>query len=303
MTTYEPAYIRTYEKGLLKQKAARARNLLQSCKLCPRECGVDRLAGETGFCNTAKFSWVSSYSPHYGEEEPLVGTHGSGTIFFTHCNLLCLFCQNFDISHYRRGLPVSVRELATVFWSLEHRGAENLNLVTPSHYPADILGALAEAVERGFCLPIVWNSGGYDSVETLKYFDGVVDIYMPDFKFAADELGAKLTKVSDYSTVARAALTEMVRQVGPGLTCEAGVARHGMSVRHLVMPGHYDDSRLCLDFLAGLSPEITVNIMSQYRTCYQAHTIPELRRGIDWEEYRALLDYARSIGLRHVLDQ
>jgi len=287
----------------LKRRAAELRAQGAPCRWCPRQCGADRLAGAEGSCGVGAEIIMASAQLHFGEERHFVGRGGSGTVFFSGCNLGCLFCQNFDISHYRQGLPVSLRELATVFWSLEHRGAENLNLVTPSHYPADILAALAEAVERGFSLPIVWNSGGYDSVETLKYFDGVVDVYMPDFKFASDALGARLTKVGDYSTVARAALAEMVRQVGPGLNCEAGAARRGMSVRHLVMPGHYDDSRACLDFLAELSPEITVNIMSQYRTCYQAHTVPELRRGIDWDEYRALLDYARQIGLRHVLDQ
>jgi putative pyruvate formate lyase activating enzyme len=298
----QPAYL-----GLgaaeLRRRAAELRERGAPCRWCPRQCGADRLAGEEGDCGAGAEIIVASAQLHFGEERHFVGRGGSGTVFFSGCNLGCLFCQNYDISHYRQGTVVSTGELATVYCSLQSQGAENLNLVTPSHYPADILAALAAAVERGFSLPVVWNSGGYDSVETLKHFDGVADIYMPDFKFASDELGAKLTQVGDYSTVARAALTEMVRQVGPGLMCEGGVARHGMSVRHLVMPGHYDDSRACLDFLAELSPEITVNIMRQYRPCFQAHAIPELRTGVDWDEYRALFDYARSIGLRHVLDQ
>jgi len=224
-------------------------------------------------------------------------------VFFSCCNLGCVFCQNYDISHLRHGMPVSTDELATVLKSQQSQGAENLNLVTPSHYPADILAALALAAGRGLRLPVVWNSGGYDAVGTLEYFDGVVDIYMPDFKFASDQLGARLTQAGDYATVAKAALSEMVRQVGPGLTLERGVARRGLSVRHLVLPGHYDDSRACLDFLHSLSPEITVNVMMQYRPCYKAHAFPELRQGIDHEEYRRLIGYARSIGLRHVLAQ
>jgi len=287
----------------LSRRAAELRGRGAPCTWCPRACGVNRLNGERGACGAAGEVLIASAQLHFGEERHFVGRGGSGTVFFSCCNLGCLFCQNYDISHLRGGMPVSTGELATVFCSLQGQGAENLNLVTPSHYPAEILAALAIAVDSGFSLPVVWNSGGYDSVVTLEYFGGVVDVYMPDFKFADDTLGARLTQAADYATVAKQALSEMVRQVGPGLTKEAGVARHGMSVRHLVMPGFYDNSRTCLDFLAKLSPEICVNVMAQYRPCYQANTIPELRRGVDHREYRALIDYGHKLGLRNVLAQ
>ena len=186
---------------------------------------------------------------------------------------------------------------------LQSAGAENINLVTPSHYPADILEAIGIAKGRGLKLPVVYNTSGYDAVSTLRHFAGVVNVYMPDFKFASDELGAQLTAVSDYSTVARDALREMVRQVGPGLAMKGGVAVHGISVRHLVLPGHYDDSRACLDFLRGLSPLITVNLMRQYRPAHGAFRIPGLNRTVDFAEYEKLLDYGRAIGLASLLDQ
>ncbi|MBN2081082.1 radical SAM protein [bacterium] len=287
----------------LSRRAEELRRRGAPCAWCPRACGADRLKGERGACGATDEVLIASAQLHFGEERHFVGNGGSGTVFFSCCNLGCLFCQNYDISHLRGGIPVSADELATVCCSLQSQGAENLNLVTPSHYPADILAALAKTVESGFSLPVVWNSGGYDSVATLEYFDGVVDVYMPDFKFATDALGARLTQVADYASVAKAALAEMVRQVGPGLAKETGVARRGMSVRHLVMPGFYDNSRACLDFLAEMSPEITVNMMAQYRPCYQANTVPELRRGVDYAEYRALIEYGHKIGLRNVMAQ
>jgi len=300
--TKKPSYLALGSLEL-KQRAASLRKSGSPCRWCPRDCGADRLSGETGQCGAASNVLVSGVNLHFGEEAHFVGRGGSGTVFFSCCNLGCLFCQNYDISHLRHGVPLTTSLLADAFISLERQGAENLNLVTPSHYPADILSALAEAVEIGFSLPIVWNSSGYDSVETLNYFDGIVDIYMPDFKFSTDELGAQLTSANNYATVARKAIAEMVRQVGARLDLSDGIAQRGMSVRHLVLPSHYADSKACLDYLRSLSPEITVNVMSQYRPCYQAHKLPGLNRSVDWREYREIIEYGRSIGLTHVLAQ
>ena len=251
MAEHEPSYIRAYEKGWLRQKAAKARNLLQSCTLCPRKCGVDRLAGETGFCNTAKSSWVSSYSPHFGEEEPLVGTHGSGTIFFTHCNLLCLFCQNFDISHRGAGQEVTDDDLASIMLALQNQGCHNINFVTPSHVVPQILAAVEVAVQHGLNIPLVFNTGGYDRVATLKLLEGVFDIYMPDFKFWDSQVAENSCQAGDYPEMARRALAEMHRQVGDLQIDDAGIARRGLLIRHLVLPGGWrEPAKLC-----DLSPE------------------------------------------------
>jgi len=302
MSAWEPGCRRL---GVEELRARAEKLKLDStpCRWCPRRCGADRLAGEEGSCGASAGIAVSSVGLHFGEEAHFVGVGGSGTVFFCGCNLGCLFCQNWEISHAREGQVLDAGELAGQFLWLEAQRAENLNLVTPSHYPADILAALALATAQRFALPVVWNSSGYDSVETLAHFDGVVDVYMPDFKFASDVLGAQLTQVSDYATVARAALSEMVRQVGPGLALEDGVARHGTSVRHLVLPGHTDDSRACLDFLRSLGEDITVNVMRQYRPAFHAHRLPGMNRLVSREEYAEVVDYGRSIGLRNLLTQ
>lgn len=254
-------------------------------------------------CGAAGPIRVASANLHFGEEPHFVGQGGSGTIFLSCCNLGCVFCQNHDISHGRAGIDLSADALAGIMLELQQAGAENINLVTPSHYPAGILEAIGIAKGRGLTLPLVYNTSGYDSVGTLRFFDGVIDVYMPDFKFASDELGAQLTAVSDYSTIARDALREMVRQAGPGLQLVKGIAVRGISVRHLVLPGHYDDSRACLDFLRSLSPRITVNLMRQYRPAYGAFRIPGMNRTVDYANYAELLDYGRGIGLTNLLDQ
>jgi putative pyruvate formate lyase activating enzyme len=302
MKEFKPGYVRLGADELAR-RAEELRAGGACCTWCPRHCGADRLAGEDGACGMGREVLIASAGLHFGEEAHFVGSSGSGTVFFSGCNLGCVFCQNYDISHQRGGMPVSVEELARVFLSLQGQGALNLNLVTPSHYPADILAALAVACGQGLELPLVWNSGGYDSVETLRCFEGVVDIYMPDFKFASDTRGARYTQVADYSTVARVALAEMVHQVGPGLTLVKRVARRGMSVRHLVLPGCYENSRACMDFLHSLGAEITVNIMEQYRPAWRAREFPELNQRIDFEECQRIIGYARSIGLRYVLEQ
>jgi putative pyruvate formate lyase activating enzyme len=287
MTEYRPAYIRAYEKGMLKEKAAQAGSLLTSCMLCPRKCGVDRLNGETGFCKTGKLARVSSYCPHFGEEAPLVGTHGSGTIFFTHCNLLCLFCQNYDISHQGQGQEVTENELASLMLALQNQGCHNINFVTPSHVVPQILAALEVAVGHGLNVPLVFNSGGYDRRATLKLLDGVFDIYMPDFKFWDSQVAESSCQAADYPETARRALAEMHRQVGDLQIDDAGIGRRGLLIRHLVLPGELAGTREVMRFVAQkISPSSYVNVMSQYRPCGRAHEVEGLESHLSPEDYK-----------------
>jgi putative pyruvate formate lyase activating enzyme len=303
MTINEPSYIRTFEKGLLEKKAATAYNLLKSCELCPRKCGVNRLGGETGVCHTAKHSWVSSYNPHFGEEQPLVGTHGSGTIFFTHCNLLCLFCQNFDISHQGEGQEVTANELAGLMLALQNQGCHNINFVTPSHVVPQILAAVKIASQQGLSIPLVYNSGGYDRVSTLKLLDGVIDIYMPDFKFWDSQVAASSCQAGDYPEVARRALAEMHRQVGDLQIDDAGKARRGVIIRHLVLPGGLAGTREIMRFIVQkISPDSYVNVMSQYRPCGRAAEVNGLDSPLSPNDYNKAVQSAKEEGITR-LDQ
>ncbi|MBU1399056.1 MAG: radical SAM protein [Proteobacteria bacterium] len=273
---FQPAYIETYKKGLLKKKAKHARKILGSCVLCPRQCNVDRFSEEIGVCKTGERAWVSSYNAHFGEEAPLVGRNGSGTIFFTHCNLLCVFCQNYDISHEGCGEEVSDEQLAGIMLALQKSGCHNINFVTPSHVVPQILSALGIAVENGLYIPLVYNTGGYDRVETLKILDGVIDIYMPDFKFWDSEIAAKACDAKDYPEAARSALSEMFRQVGDLVVDENGIAQRGLLVRHLVMPHGHAGTREIMRFIADkISKNTYVNVMFQYRPCGMAYQFRE----------------------------
>jgi putative pyruvate formate lyase activating enzyme len=296
-----PAYIRLHARGDLKRRAAAARERMQQCDLCPRQCGVNRLADETGFCRTAAEAWVSSYSPHFGEEAPLVGRHGSGTVFFTHCNLGCRFCQNFDISHHGDGQSIANAQLAAMMLQLQDLGCHNINLVSPSHVVPQILAALEMAVSKGLYLPLVYNTGGYDHPGTLALLEGVVDIYMPDFKFWDPGSGLAYCGVPDYPEVARQALLVMHRQVGE-LTMDAdGIARRGMIIRHLVMPQGLMETRGILTFIAEqLSRDTYVNLMPQYRPCGQAGEFSELSRSLTPKEFEAAVGAALKIGLRRL---
>ena len=294
----EPFYIETHRKGLLRQKAEAARVLLSPCILCPRQCDRDRLAGERGECRTGERAEVSSCHPHFGEEAPLVGRSGSGTIFFTHCNLMCLFCQNFDISHQGRGEPVGDRELARMMVQLQAEGCLNINFVTPTHVVPQILSALPLAVEQGLSVPLVYNSGGYDRVETLQLLEGVIDIYMPDFKFYSPEVGEAACRAPDYPEVARAALGEMHRQVGDLELDEAGLAVRGLLVRHLVLPGDMASTREVMRFIAReISTDTYVNIMPQYRACGRSDEVPGLGGGLAVEDYDKALLAAQEQGV------
>lgn len=297
MPPFQPAYIESFKSGRLQQLVDASEKILENCSLCPRKCQVNRTNGQLGICKTGRNAIVASYAPHFGEEEPLVGTFGSGTIFFTHCNLGCNFCQNFDISHEGYGVEVSASHLARIMINLQHLGCHNINLVTPTHVIPQILKALVPAVKNGLNIPLVYNSGGYDSVETLRMLEGIVDIYMPDFKFWDESIAAQTCNAPDYPDVARRAIREMHRQVGD-LQVFNGKAIRGLLVRHLVLPYEAAGTGEVARFLASeVSPNTYVNIMAQYRPHGYAGETENLNRGIRNEEYRQALERAREAGL------
>lgn len=301
--SWEPIYLKTYRQGLLAEKVEKAWQILEACVLCPRQCRVNRLKGERGFCRGGLLPEVSSYAPHFGEERPLVGRSGSGTIFFTHCNLGCLFCQNYEISHLGEGRAVSFERLAKMMVELQALGCLNINFVTPTHFVPQILKSLVLAIEWGLKIPLVYNTSGYDLVETLKLLEGVIDIYMPDFKFINAEVAKSLAKAPDYPEVAKAALKEMHRQVGDLVIDEQGRARRGLLVRHLVLPAGLAGTAEIMRFLAEeLSKNTYVNIMDQYRPCGEVKRGSVLDRYITREEYEEAVAAALACGL-HRLDQ
>ncbi|MGD0264768.1 MAG: radical SAM protein [Candidatus Methylomirabilota bacterium] len=283
-----PAYLELHQTGELQQRAKAAERLLEPCRVCPRECLAQRLQGETGVCGVAENAMISSYGPHYGEERPLVGTGGSGTIFLAHCNLCCVFCQNYEISQEGEGQVVPVRRLAEMMLDLQRMGCHNINFVTPTHQVPQILRALPLAVEGGLQVPLVYNCGGYESLETLRILDGVFDIYMPDFKYGDSEAAKRYSNAENYPEVAKAAFQEMI-------------ARRGLLVRHLVLPNNLAGTGEVVRFLAELSEDTYVNIMAQYRPCYRAHEYPPLARRPTREELEGALRLARAAGL-HRLD-
>ncbi len=297
---FAPAYLALHRQGKLQRRADTAVTQLQSCHVCPRDCGVDRLAGETAVCKLGRYAWVSSYFPHFGEENCLRGWQGSGTIFFAMCNLRCVFCQNYDISQFKTGEEVTPLRLAEMMLELQETGCHNINFVTPEHVVPQILEALPLAVEAGLHLPLVYNTSAYDSLESLRLLDGIVDIYMPDFKMWDEKLSLRYLKAKDYPAAAQQALREMQRQVGVLKLDERGLARRGVLVRHLVMPGDVAGTAAIMRFLAEeLSPDTFVNIMVQY---YPAGKVangryPEINRRITRQEYEQALQAAREAGL------
>jgi putative pyruvate formate lyase activating enzyme len=298
----EPAYLRLYREGALKDRVRKALAHMKACHLCPRRCGVDRLNGETGYCRTGRHARIASYNAHFGEEAPLVGRHGSGTLFFSSCNLLCNFCQNFEISHLNEGIEVSHDQVAGMMIELMERGCHNINLVTPTHVMPQILEALEIAVDHGLTIPIVYNSGGYESVESLRLLDGIVDIYMPDFKFWEDSWAGRFCHAPDYRETAKAAIREMHRQVGDLVIDSEGIAVRGLLIRHLVMPGGVAGSHAIMNFLAReISPDTYINVMDQYRPCGHANEDPAINRRLTSQEYREAVAAARKAGL-HRLD-
>ncbi len=296
---FVPAYRHLLETGELGRRAKAAYARLADCDLCARYCHVDRRKGIDGaVCRTAMRPLVASYGPHHGEEDPLRGQGGSGTIFFSWCNLRCVYCQNWDISQRDAGREVEPGEMADMMLELQRLGCHNINFVTPSHVVAQIIAAVHEAARRGLALPLVYNTGGYDSREALALLDGIVDIYMPDMKYGNADLARKYSKVRDYVAVNRSAVKEMHRQVGDLVLDNRGVARRGLLVRHLVLPDGIAGTTEVLHFLATeVSRNTYLNLMDQYRPCYRADDYPGINRPLAPEEYREALELTRQAGL------
>ena len=294
---FEPAYLALYRSGELRRRVAQAREHLHACDFCGHACGVDRFR-QVGQCRTGVQAVVSSFGPHFGEEAPLRGTGGSGTIFFAWCNLRCQYCQNYDISQLGQGQTVEAETLAGMMLSLQERGCHNINLVSPTHVTVPILEALLIAVESGLRLPLVWNTGGYDAMPALRLLDGIVDIYMPDMKYADSQIARRYSQVDNYPQVNQAAVREMHRQVGDLVMDRRGIAMRGLLVRHLVLPAGLAGSDKIAAFLATeISNDTYINVMDQYRPCYRAHQLPPLDRPITAEEYAQALSAARQAGL------
>ena len=304
MGLFEPAYLALHRSGELKGRVRAAYRRLEQCDLCPRECGVNRRLGEeTGFCRTGERAVVCSAHPHFGEESPLVGYRGSGTIFFSWCSLRCQFCQNYEISQLGEGREVEPEDLASMMLSLQSLGCHNVNLVSPSHVVPQILAGLLIASEAGLHLPLVYNTGGYDSLETLELLDGVVDIYMPDMKYAHAQTAQRYSQVPNYPRVNRAAVKEMHRQVGDLHVDQRGIALRGLLVRHLVLPEGLAGTADIVAFLAQeISADTYLNVMNQYRPCYEAGDLPPLNRPVTRGEYAQAVRLAHQAGL-HRLDQ
>lgn len=297
---FEAAYLALHRSGELARRVEMVLAGLASCQACPRNCRIDRLANDVAICKVGRYALVSSYFPHFGEEDCLRGWKGSGTIFLTWCNLRCVFCQNYDISQEQSGAEVRPEQLAVMMLQLQAMGCHNINFVTPEHVVPQILEALPIAIEHGLTLPLVYNTSAYDSLETLQLLDGIVDIYMPDFKMWDRNLSRRYLKAPDYPEVARRALIEMHRQVGALKMDENGLAKRGVLVRHLVMPGGIAGSGEILRFLAEeLSPDTFVNIMAQYHPAGRVshEKYPEINRRIRNDEYQSAIEVAHAAGL------
>jgi putative pyruvate formate lyase activating enzyme len=299
---FEPAYLALQRTGELGRRAAQARARLEDCDLCARYCRVDRTRTLAGVvCRTGTRAVVSSFGPHHGEEDPLRGRRGSGTIFFSWCNLRCLYCQNWEISWKGQGGPVTAEALAAMMLRLQAQGCHNINFVSPSHVVAQILEALAIAADAGLAVPLVYNTGGYDSPEALALLDGVIDIYMPDLKYGDSEIARKYSKIRDYAVVNRNAVKEMHRQVGDLVLDADGIALRGILVRHLILPGGRAGTDEVLRFLADeISPDTYLNLMDQYRPCYRADEYPEIGRRPSRAELEDASETARRLGLRRL---
>jgi putative pyruvate formate lyase activating enzyme len=295
MPSAQPSYLRLSEVEFA-ERIAKLYEILSHCTLCARQCRVDRTAGERGFCRSGMEPSVSSFFPHFGEESPLRGTHGSGTVFLANCNLRCVYCQNWELSHLGEGNYMKEEELARVMLGLQGRGCHNINFVTPTHFAPQLAKAVMLAAEQGLKIPIVWNCGGYESIEVLKLLRGIVDIYMPDVKYSDESSAKRYSAAPDYFEVVKAAVGEMHRQVRD-LMIEDGIAVRGLLIRHLVLPNCLAGSERVLEFIAGLSRHSYVNIMDQYHPCYKAFDYPELSRRITQEEYDEVIELAHDLGL------
>jgi putative pyruvate formate lyase activating enzyme len=299
-TEWQPAYLKLEAKGQFVDRIQQVFAVFEKCELCPRRCGVNRRAGEKGFCRAPQKVMVHSYNPHFGEELPLAGKRGSGTIFFSNCNLRCVFCQNWPIAHEGRGTEISNEKLADIMLALQRVGCHNINLVTPTHIMPHILEATRIAMQKGLRLPLCYNTSGYERVEIIELLDGIVDIYLPDLKFmdGAEAERYNLAAAFDYPVRAQESIIEMHRQVGDLLTDEDGVARRGLMVRHLVMPNRVAGTQEFVHWVAeNLSKGTYINIMSQYRVEYKAFEYEPIARAITSEEFVEAIDWAKGAGL------
>jgi putative pyruvate formate lyase activating enzyme len=295
---FEPSYLGLYESGELDERIERLYRILESCELCPRKCGVNRVEGKKGYCKSGTELNISSYGPHFGEEPEITGRNGSGTIFLTNCNLLCIYCQNYETSHLGDGEEVSISEAAEMMLNLQSRGCHNINLVTPTHFTPQLVKAISVAAGRGLKLPVFWNCSGYENVETIRLLDGIVDIYKPDIKYSESGPAKKYSDTPDYFECCKEAVKEMYHQVGNLKVDERGIAYRGLLIRHLILPNNLAGSEKVLEFISDeLSKTCYVNIMAQYRPCGRAHEYEELDRRPTSTEYLKVVDYARKLGL------
>lgn len=293
---YLPSYLKIYESGELDKRIEKLYAILECCELCPRNCKVNRRLGEKGYCRSDASLLVSSYFAHFGEEKVLVGINGSGTIFFTNCNLGCVYCQNYEISHLGIGKRINESELAYIMLYLQQAGCHNINLVTPTHYTPQIVMALKYAIEGGLNIPVVYNCSGYESVATLRLLEDIVDIYMPDFKYGDDTVAKKYSNAFNYVEICREAIREMYRQVGNLKVDSKGIAYRGLLIRHLVLPNNLESSKKVLEFIAkDIFGDCFVNIMDQYRPLYRAKEHRELGRVLMLSEYHEIVDFARKL--------
>lgn len=295
-----PGYISLFESGEVSRRANALYKILKKCTLCPHQCRIDRIKGKEGKCRSGILPIVSSYSPHFGEESCLVGRGGSGTIFFTNCNLACIYCQNYEISHLGAGKEISYGELANMMLILQSRGCHNIYCVSPSHMVYPIVRALEIAIPRGLKLPLVYNSGGYDAVETIELLSDIFDIYMPDLKYMDSRASGELSGAPDYPAMAMAALQKMYHQVGDLHFDKTGMAVRGLLVRHLVLPNNLAGTDRVLAFLAALSPDTYVNIMDQYHPEFHAKQCFDLRRRITLDEFDEAVGWAQKYGLTRI---
>lgn len=295
-------YLRLHQNSDLKERGEKLWAMMKDCRLCPRQCHAKRLDGQEGFCRASSRLEVSAYHPHFGEERPLVGKEGSGTIFFTNCSLRCVFCINWEISHGGQGEVYSIDDLAGMMLALQKKGCHNINVVTPSHYVAHIVLALDIAAQKGLHIPLVYNTCGWENTEVLKLLDGIVDIYLPDFKYFHSAMAAKYSAgAADYPQITKAAFIEMHRQVGVAKLSHDGIMQRGLMIRHLVMPNDVSGSKEVLGWIARNLPRNTyINIMSQYRPMYKALEYPEIDRPINAKEYAQVVRFAREKGLTNL---
>ena len=301
MEKHFPSYLNLLENGELAKKAGQLNQILEECTLCPWECRVNRNAGKLGHCQTGQEARVYSYMPHHGEERPLSGQNGSGTIFFSGCNLHCVFCQNADISQENYGLTTTAEKLAKMMLTLQDLGCHNINLVSPTHVIPQIVQALLKAARGGLHLPLVYNSGGYDSLQTLSLLDGIIDIYMPDMKYFNPDTALRLSGIQEYPKINRMAVVEMHRQVGDLHIDPTGIARRGLMIRHLVLPNNLADTRKICHFISkSVSKNAYLNIMAQYRPEYKAQKFPEINRRITQQEFENAIDSAQAVGLQRL---